>query len=83
MAKFAIVGFLAVASLVLGVTAQSGSLDLTRIDDSDYEYDGSASGDYYTDYYPDHPLISEDPDWKEAICLRYRSGASIIFFRYF
>jgi len=79
MAKFAIVGFVAVASLVLAtVTAQSG-FDPTRIDDSDYDYDGSASGDDH-DYYPDFPLIADDPEWKDSICLRYRSGAPIIVF---
>lgn len=82
MAKFAIVGLFAFASLVLSVTAQSG-LDLTRIDDSDYDIDGSASGDHDPDFPPDayHPLISEDPQWKERICERYRSGAYILVFK--
>ena len=87
MAKFAIVGLLSLAALLLSVSAQSGRDKLTLIDDSDLNAETSTSGDgndgddVPVDDLPDYPLISEDLNWKNQICTRYRSGTQAMFLR--
>ena len=83
MARLAI-SVLFLTLLVLETSAQSGE---TLIDDADYEYSGSGSGDrdYPDPHYPDlhypepgewyEPEIPHDANWTQEICLRYRQGA--------
>ena len=75
MARLAILGLLSLSLLALKVSANP-DLDPTRIDDSDYDpgsTPGVASG-------PDHvgvwiePVIPPDPNWRSAICHRYRNS---------
>ena len=86
MAKFAIVGLLSLAALLLSVSAQSGQDILTTLsDDSDLNAETSTSGDGHDGddvivENLDFPLISEDTNWESQICTRYRSGTQAIFF---
>lgn len=77
MARLAILGLLSLALLALKASAQSGIPDPTRVDDSDYD-PGDSSG-----LQPDNvgvwiePVIPPDPNWRSAICHRYRNGKTL------
>lgn len=75
MAKLAIMGLLSLALLALKVSASAEpGLDPTRVDDSDYEPSG------FSGLQPDRvgvwiePVIPPDPNWRSAICHRYRNS---------